>query len=178
MILTSDLLWHLSTTAGTAGNTTASTPNASLGKYLSTTLLVDSLLSNLFDTITGAENAALEAEYRLMFVHNNHATLTLLGAIAWLETEIAGGAVAAISVDTTGITAVGSIPVQAKTIANEDTAPATQVFTAPTTKATGLSIGNLAPGQCQGIWVRRTTTNSPPFSLDGVGVRVEGDTAQ
>lgn len=179
MILTSDLHWHLSTTAGTTGNALPSTPNASLGKNVATTQIVDATLSNLFDEITGPENAAMEAEFRLMFFRNAHATLPLTNPVAWLETEIIGGALAAISFDTTGVTNLGLVGTQAKTIVDENTPPASQTFLAPTSKVTGIALGSpIGAGQVVGVWVRRTAQNTVAQALDGVTVRCEGDTAQ
>jgi hypothetical protein len=175
-IASSDILFKFATTAGSAGNSGAGAANTSLGKYISTTQVTDATLNGLFDDVTGAENAALESEYRCVFVHNAHATLTLLSPVLWIASEVAGGAVCAIGLDPAGATAIGSAPVQAATIADENTAPAGVTFTAPTTKATGLALPSLAPGQCAAFWVKRTTTNSAAQNGDGVGWRVEGDT--
>ena len=175
-ITATDILFKFSVAAA-AGDTTAGTAAGSLGDQISTTQITDATLHNLFDVVTGDENAASEAEYRCFFVHNNHATLTWENVVVWLSSETAGGAVAAISVDTTGVTAKGLASAQAKTVADENTAPATQTFSAPTTKATGLSIGNIAAGSVQGIWVRRTAANSAALDTDGVVIRCEGDTA-
>jgi hypothetical protein len=177
-IVAADIKIKLSILTGSAGNSAAQPdPNASLGKYISTTEIVDATINNLFDNVTGDENAASEAEYRCIFVHNAHATITYENAVCWLSAEVAGGAVAAISVDTTAASAIGSASAQAKQVADENTAPATQTFTSPTSKATGLSIGNLTPGQCRAIWVRRTAANTAALNNDGVTISVEGDTA-
>lgn len=176
-ISASDILFKFSVAAA-AGDTTAQpTPGNSLGDQVSTTAIPDATLHALFDVITGPENAASEAEYRCIFVHNNHASLTWENVVVWLSAETAGGAVAAISVDTTGVTAKGSASAQAKTIANEDTAPASQTFTAPTTKGTGLAIGNIPAGSVQAIWIRRTAANTAAVNADGCTIRCEGDTA-
>ncbi len=175
-ITASDILYKFSVVAA-AGDTTAGSAATSLGDQISTTQITDATLHNLFDLISGDENAASEAEYRCIFVHNNHATLTWENVVCWVSGETAGGAVAAISIDTTGVTAKGSSSAQAKTVADENTAPATQTFTAPTTKGTGLSIGNIAAGSVQGIWVRRTAANTAALDLDGAVIRCEGDTA-
>jgi hypothetical protein len=175
-ITATDILYKFSVSAA-AGDTTAGTAATSLGDQVSTTQITDATLHNLFDIVTGPENAASEAEYRCIFVHNNHATLTWENVVVWLSAEVGGGAVAAISVDTTGITAKGSGSAQAKTIANEDTAPTSQTFTSPTTKGTGIAIGNIPAGSVQGIWVRRTTANTGAVNNDGVTIRCEGDTA-
>jgi hypothetical protein len=80
-------------------------------------------------------------------------------------------------VDTTGVTAKGSASAQAKTVADENTAPAAQTFSSPTTKATGLAIGNIPAGSVAAIWVRRTAANTAAVNNDGVTIRCEGDTA-
>jgi len=176
-IASSDIKYKYSVTSGSAGNSTAGTAGGSLGKYVSTTEITTATLHNLFDVISGDENAASEAEYRCIFIHNSHATLTLQNAVVWMVSEVAGGANAAISVDTTAASAVGSASAQAKEVADENTAPSTQTFSSPTTKGAGLSIGNLAAGQVRAVWVRRTATNSAALNNDGVTLRVEGDTA-
>jgi len=174
-IAATDILLKFSVVAA-AGNTTAGTAAGSLGDQISTTAITDATLGNLFDDITGDENAASEAEYRGIFVHNNHATLTYLSPVVWISAEVAGGAVAALSVDTTAASVIASASPQMKTIADENTAPATQTFSAPTTKATGLALGDIPPGQCKGIWIRRTAANTAAVSNDGATIRVEGDT--
>lgn len=175
-IVASDILIKYSVKAA-QGNNTAGNADGSLGRYISTSVVPDATLHNLFDAISGDENAAGNVEYRCVFVHNNHATLTLYSAVVWIASEVAGGAVAAISVDTTPASAVGATVPQAKEIANEDSAPLDQPFTAPTTKSTGLALGDLGPGQVRAIWVRRTATNSAAVNNDGATIRVEGDTA-
>jgi len=177
-ISSSDILFKLAVTTGSAGNTTAqANPNNSLGKYISTTQVVDATLNALFDDISGDENAASTVDYRCVFVHNNHATLTLQGPKLWVSAEVAGGADVAIGLDTTAASAVGASPAQALTIANELTAPAGVTFSTPTTKGTGLSVGDLGPGQVKAFWVRRTATNSAAINNDGATFSVEGDTA-
>lgn len=179
-ITSSDILYKLSIKTGTAGNQNAQAdPNASLGKYISTTQLSGTALNNLFDDISGDENAASDVEYRCIFVHNAHATLTLQSAVVWLQSEVAGGAAIAIAIDDIAASAIGSASAQADEIADESTAPGSGVgsFSSPTTKGTGLSLGNIGPGQCRAIWVRRTAANSAALDNDGVTLRVEGDTA-
>jgi hypothetical protein len=85
-ITTSDLLFKLSIKTGSAGNSAAQPdPNASLGKYISTTQLSGTALNNLFDDVSGDENAGLDVEYRAIFIHNNHGSLALQGAVVWMS---------------------------------------------------------------------------------------------
>jgi hypothetical protein len=175
-ITATDILFKFSVAAA-AGDTTAGTAATSLGDQVSTTQITDATLHNLFDIVTGDDNAASDVEYRGIFVHNNHGSLTWENVVVWISAEVAGGATAAISVDTTGVTAKGSASAQMKTIADENTAPATQTFTAPTTKGTGLAIGNIPAGSVAGIWIRRSAANTAAVDSDGVTIRCEGDTA-
>lgn len=179
-ITASDIQFRLSTTAGSAGNSQAQAdPNASLGKYISTTQISGTALNNLFDNITGDENAASEAEYRCIFVFNNHATLTWLSPVVWISAEVGGGAVVAIAIDDLPASPVADTDPQADQIANENTAPGSGVgsFSSPTTKGTGLALADLPAQQCRAIWIRRTAANTAALDNDGVTIRVEGDTA-
>ena len=177
MAITATDIQYRFSVAAAAGDTTAGTAATSLGDQASTTQITDATLHNLFDVITGAENAASEAEYRCIFVYNAHATLTWENVVCWLSAEVGGGAAAAISIDTTATSDIDSASQQAKTVADENTAPASQTFSSPTTKGTGLSIGKLAPDECRAIWVRRTAANTGAVNNDGVTIRCEGDTA-
>jgi len=176
-IVSSDILFKLSVKTGAAGNTEAGTPAGSLGKYISTTEITDASLNNLFDDVSGAENAASDVEYRCYFVHNSHATLTLQSAVVWLSAEVGGGAAAAIAVDDVAASAIGDASAQADEVADESTAPSGESFSSPTTKGTGLTVGDIAAGYCRAIWVRRTAANTSALDSDGVTIRVEGDTA-
>lgn len=178
-IVPGDLLLKLATTAGAAGNSNAQgDPNASLGKFISTTQVSGTALHNLFDAVSGAENAASDVEYRCVFIHNSHATLTLQNAVVYVSGgDPAGGAIIAIGVDTTAISAIGSGSDQALTVANESTAPAGVTFSLPTTAGGGLALGNIGPGQCKAIWIRRTANNTAAVSGETMTLAISGDTA-
>lgn len=170
-ITAADILFKLSVAAA-AGNTTAGTPAGSLGDQVSTTQLTDATLNNLFDDVTGAENAASDVEYRCIFVHNAHATLTLQNATVQVLSQTVGGASVDIATDNIGNVALGSGSAQAAVIADENTAP-----TGVSAFGAGpLSIGDLGPGQVRGVWVRRTAANSAALNPDGAILRVAGDT--
>lgn len=175
-IVASDILRKFSVTTGSAGNTLPGSAATSLGRYISTTQITDATLNNLFDDISGDENAASDVEYRCFFIHNAHATLTWSNVAAWLVSEVAGGANTAIGLDTTAPSALNSASAQALTVADEQTAPTGVSFSSPTLKVSGLSIGSLPAGFVKAIWVRRTATNSGALSNDGVTLRIEGDT--
>lgn len=176
-ITSTDIVFRLSTTAGAAGDTNTSTPAASLGKYVSTTVMAAGA-NGLFDDISGAENAASTVDYRCFFVLNNNPTLTLQSAVVYLSSEVAGGASVAIATDNIGPVAKGSSSAQAAQIASETTAPTgVSAFSSPTTSGTGLALGSIPAGQVRAVWVRRTAANSAALDADGVTFAVTGDTA-
>ena len=163
-IVAGDIATYLS------GGASNSDPDASLGGAKSSTAWTGGTLHDLFDVVTGAENAASEAEYRLVYVQNNHATLTALGMTVHISAETAGGAALAIALAGEGASA------QAETIANENTAPSGETFSSPTTSGTGLSIGDLAPAAYYGLWIRRTAANTGAVADDGATLTFTFDT--
>lgn len=176
-ITATDLLYKYSVAAA-AGNTTAGTAATSLGDQVSTTAIADAVLNNLFDNVTGDQAAAGMTDYRCLFVHNAHASLTLQTPKVWISAEVAGGATFSIGVDPTAASAVGAAAPQAVAVGDETTAPGGVTFSAPTTKATGLALGDLGPGQVKAIWVRRVVApGTAAINNDGATIRVEGDTA-
>lgn len=168
-VLASDIQTRLS---GGSANTD---PNASLGGVMSSTAWAGGTLHDLFDLVTGDENAASDVEYRCIYVRNN-AAQTLFGAVVWLTAEVAGGATLAIGLDPAGV-GNGSTTGVATTIANEGVAPTGVAFSAPGTKATGLAIGDLAAGTGRAVWLRRTAANTGAVDNDGATINIGGDTA-
>ena len=177
-IVAGDILKKLSVKTGEAGNSTAGTPAGSLGKYISTTELSGTSLNNLFDDVSGAENEASDVEYRCLFIHNAHGSLTLQGAVIYIYSEVSGGTAVALAVDTTAASAIGSASAQALEVADESTAPAGLSFsTSCVSLATALAMGNIAAGQCKAVWVKRTAANTAAVAADGMVLRVSGGTA-
>jgi hypothetical protein len=170
-IVATDIVFRYSVVAA-AGDTTAGTAAGSLGDQISTTAITTATLDNLFDDVSGAEAAAGDIEYRCFFVLNNHATLTLQTATAQLTSQTAGGGLIAFGLDPAAVSAKGSASAQAATIANESAAPAGVSF-----NTTDQLIGDMAPGQVKGIWLRRTVTaGAGALNPDGVIMSVTGDT--
>ena len=159
-IITTDVIYKLS---GGAANTD---PNLSLGGAVST----QAMPAALFDDVTSAQALAGLTEYRCFYVKNNHGSLTLQAAVAWIVSNTTGARIA-IGLGTSAVNAIE------QTVANEATAPTTVAFTQPATKGAGLSIGNIPAGQTKAIWVRRTVAASTPAANDTYTLRVEGDTA-
>lgn len=178
-IISTDILIKLSTTSGSAGNTLAQAAvDQSLGKYISTTQVVTATLNNLFSDVTGAQNAASQVDYRCIFIHNNHGTITLQNAGIYISSQVAGGTTLAIATDNIAASAIGSSSAQAFTAASTTTSPggAASAFSAPSSQGTGLSLGNIAPGFCKAVWVQRTAANTIAVNSDGGTLVVFGDT--
>lgn len=172
-IVPTDLILRLSTTAGSAGDSTAGTPAGSLGKYAASTALTTATLFNLFRQITAAEALAGIVLYRCVFLLNNHATLTLQTPNVSVQSQTASGGTYDLATDGTAVSAKGSAGAQAVTIASETTAPSgTSAF-----GAGPLTIADLAPGQVKGVWVRYTVpAASAAINPDGVIIAASGDT--
>lgn len=171
-----DILYKLSIRTGTAGDQNAQPdPDESLGKYVSTTQHAGGL-NALFDDISGDENAASDVEYRCLFVHNADPTVTWEAVKMWIASEVAGGASVAIGVDPAAASPIGQATAQASEVVTEQDAPAGVTFSAPTTKAAGIDLGDIPAGHCRAVWVRRTAQNNAPVDNDGFDWRCEGDT--
>jgi hypothetical protein len=144
---------------------------------MSSTEITDNTLSNLFDDLTGVENAASESEYRCVFVHNNHGSLSMLNTRIAMVSTVAGGANQAIALAQQGVVSATSATAQADRVADENTAPSGEVFsTIALDYSTGLVVGTIPAGSCIGVWVRRDATNSAPVDSDGFTLRVYYDT--
>lgn len=158
--------------AAAAGNTTAGTATGSLGDQISTTDIPDGTLDNLFDDVSSAQAAAGATDYRCFFVLNDHASLTALGVTVTVQSQTSGGAAATIALDNAGVTAKGSGSAQAATIADEASAPAG----VGSFGAGPLTIGNIPPGSCAAVWVKRVTgAGAGALNPDGAVIRVGGD---
>lgn len=177
-ITAGEILLKRSVKTGAAGNATAQAdPNASLGKYVSTTAWAGGSLNDLYDDVSGAENAGSVVDYRCIFVHNSNANNALQNAVVYLSSEVAGGASIALASDNIAASALGSAAAQAAEIANETTAPTgVSAFSSPTTPGAGVALGSIPAGQVKAFWIRRTAANTAALSNDGVTIAVAGDT--
>jgi hypothetical protein len=83
---------------------------------------------------------------------------------------VTGGASLAIALPDEAVNAT------IETVANENTAPVGPTFSTPTTEGAALLIGDLAPGEFRGLWLRRTAANSAALSADGATLTFVFDT--
>ena len=177
-VSTSDLVIRLSSTTATSGFYFNQTdPNISLGKYMASSQ-VGTGLHQLWDPISAAENAASTSDYRCLFIHNINASSVFSSGYIFISGQVAGGANVFLGVDATPATTGSFTGVQASSVAGETSVPGGVTFINALTYATGISIGNLNPGHCRGLWVRRDAQNSAAINSDGFYLAVQGESDQ
>lgn len=168
-ITSAELLTKFTVVTGSAG---AAVANTTVGTFLGNKVTSNNWAgggtNDLFADLTGAQNAASQVDYAGIALHNSNTANAAQNSVVYLASEVAGGASAAVGVDTTAASAVGSASAQLVTIASPTTAPAGVTFSSPTTAATGVALGSVPVGNVRGVWVRRTAANTAPLSADGV----------
>lgn len=162
-ITATDILLRLS------GGASNSSQAAALGGIMSTTTVAS---GSIFDDVSSAESAAGDIEYRCIYVLNNHGTLSLDNAIAWLTANTP-------SATTTVDIGVGSAALNAteQTVADENTAPTGITFVPAASVGAAIALGSIPAGQRRSIWIRRTVNAATSAVADSFTVRVTGDTA-
>lgn len=148
------------------GSGTSSNPGASLGGA-STNYVLATTLEKLFDVVTPEEAVAGDIEYRAIDVKNDNSTDTLYSAFLWISTETT-------SADSTMAIAYDSAGTQS--VANKSTAPSGVTFSTPLSKAAGISLGDMTPGERRRIWTRRTITAGATKVSDSGALIVGGGT--
>ena len=150
-----------------SGGAANSNPLLSIGGAMSS---VEATGSTLFDTVTSAEAAAGDTEYRCVYIYNNGATEATSCSL-WIQANTPSG-------DTDIAIALGGEGEggSAETPADENTAPSGESFSSPSSAGTGLSLGNLAAGERYPVWIRRTVTAAAAASAsDTFTLRVSYD---
>ena len=145
-IASSDIKFRLS------GGASNSDVNASLGGAKSSTEVTTNVVDNLFDSVSGTESAAGDIEYRCIYFHNGHGSLTAQNSKVYLTSNTT-------SANDTLDLAAGTAAINAteQTVADETTAPTgVSWVTNATSYASGVSLGNIPSGQHKAIWIRRT----------------------
>ena len=129
--------------------------------------------STIFDAVTGAEAAAGSIEYRGCYFKNTSANANgLQSAKIWIETQTPGADDVAIALAGEGVSAA------IETIADFNTPPAGESFTAPTSYATGLSLGKLAANAYYGFWLKRNVPAAcAAYDADNFVIKVQGDSS-
>lgn len=162
-IVNTDIKYRLS---GGAAN---SDPAASLGGAKSST----EMSTDLFDDVGSSEASAGDTEYRCIYVHNGHGSLTMESAKIWIQANTP-------STDTAIAIGLGTSSINGteQTVVDESTAPSGVSFSSPATEGAALSLGNIPFGQHKAVWVRRVVNaSSAAYTNDTFTLRVKCDTA-
>lgn len=126
--------------------------------------------AGLFDGVAAEESLAGDIEYRVIYIHNAHATESLVGAVAWFS----GNTPSASSILEMGLgtSAVNGVE---QTLANEGAAPVGVTFSSPASKSTGVALGTIPAGQSRALVLRRTVAaGAAPLASDTYKIKVEG----
>lgn len=159
-ITSTDIQYFLS------GGATNANPNASLGGVKSSTVVP----LGLFDDVTSSESEAGDVEYRCIYVHNSHGSLTMQNSVVYIEQNTLLDRIAIAA----GSSAIGAIE---QTIVDEGAAPTGVTFSQPSAREDAIELGNIPPGQYKAVWIRRSVAASSGASNDTYNLRVECDTA-
>ncbi len=161
-IAASDIKFRLS------GGASNSDQNASLGGVKSS----NEVSAALFDVVGSAEAVAGDVEYRCFYVHNAHATLTMLNAVLWILTNTPSpGTTVDVGLGTSAINGTE------QTVANEGTAPSGVTFAAAANEGAAIALGDIPAGQHRAVWIRRTVTaGAAAYTADGAALRAKCDT--
>jgi hypothetical protein len=166
-IASTDLIERLS------GGASNSDPNASLGGAKSSTAVTDNTTHNLWDVVSSTESSSGDTEYRCIYLHNNHGSLTLQNAKVWISTNTG-------SSDTSVEIGAGSSAINGteQTVANENTAPTSVTFSTAANEGAAVSLGNIPNGQHKAIWIKRIVSAAAAAANDDSYVlSYAGDTA-
>jgi len=148
------------------------TPASLPASDASDSLTLQNMAENLFDSVSSAEAAGGDTEYRALMVRNDSA-YTMSNVKVWLEsnTPFSDDSVE-IGLETAD--ANGEI----QTVAGEGSAPAGVTFSAAGGEVNGLSIGTLGAGKNHGVWVKRVVTaTSLRYADNNFTLSVKADTA-
>jgi len=161
-ISSTDIQYRLS------GGASNASPAASLGGAKSSTTAG----AAIFDDVSSAEATAGDVEYRCVYVHNAHASLSLIGAVLFILTNTP-------STSTTVDVGLGTSAVNGteQTVADESTAPSGVTYSAAANQAAGIALGDIPAGQSRAVWVRRTISAGAAAVNDTFTFRAAGDTA-
>jgi hypothetical protein len=131
---------------------------------------VSALINGIFQNVTPVEAAAGKTSYRAIDIRNVNVTDTLYGAVVWIYTETTSSdSTVGLAYDAGGT----------QLITSELLAPSSPslTFTAPTTQATGIALGDIAPLTNKRLWLVRVIYSlAAMYASDAGALAVAGGT--
>lgn len=106
-----------------------------------------------FDNISPTESLLGMTDYRCFYLLNTHGTGTAYDVRLWVKSQPVGDDTLAIALDPAGLNGT------AITLADETDSTAqlaAVTFSAPSTQATGLQLGDIGPGAYRPFWIKRS----------------------
>jgi hypothetical protein len=163
-VATSDLIFRLS------GGASNADPKLSVGGAMSTVLVVDDVMNNIWDNVDGIQLVNGSTEVRCIYIYNANTAATFASVKAWIsQPSIASSNTISIGA---GNAAAGTAE---PAVANETIVPGNVIFVTASTQASGISLGNIGPQQYKAIWIKRVTApGSEAFPDNGYTIRVQG----
>jgi len=117
------------------------------------TITIASAVNQTYDNVSALEALNGSVEYRCFYVKNTALSGTAYEVKLWIKTQPSGADVLALALDAAGTN--GTAAVIADEVDSGGVLSAL-TFSEPATQNTGLSLGNLAPGEYRAFWVRRS----------------------
>lgn len=177
-ILPTEVQFYLSNPNAGGGYQGIGTPGNSRGKFMSTSQVsAANPIDNLFQDVTGPQNAAGQVDYQCVFVMNNTISGDYMhNPYVWMPLQLftSGGCFMTVGMDPAGPVPYNSPTAQAALINTNTSAPAgvsawyspNMVFTA------GLLVPDIAPQYCIAIWIQRTAVDSPPVMPQSLTLQI------
>ena len=162
--------------SGGAANTD---PLNSLGGAMSTAgggVIVDNTLNNLFPNVTGPQSSAGATHFRLIYIFNNHATLTFTNAKIWITSLTASADDEVdIGLDPAAIGSDSAINVTETPTGTS--APGGVTFSRPITEGTAITIGSIPAQSKKGIWIKRVVNaGANAYTNNSFQLQASGET--
>jgi hypothetical protein len=111
----------------------------------------------LFDNVSKTEAEIGDVNYRQIYLHNSHPTLTMQDVRIYIPENTPAPDEVQIGLGTSVVNGVE------QTIADENTAPTGGIaFSAPTTLETAVQCGPIPPGQHRAVWAKRIVSELTP----------------
>ena len=150
-----------------------SSSGVGLGGPISATEILTGQLNNLFDNVSSQEAASGDIEYRCFYVKNTNASLVLLQAALWINSNTASpDTQIEVGIDPGGVNSSAQI------VANEAIAPTGVAFSTAIDMLNAIPLGNIpANGGYVAVWVKReVTAGAAAASNDFATLTVQGET--
>lgn len=148
--------WSGTYTIGTqSGYLVVSVVAASLATELRTdAITVSNMPEQVFDNISATESLNGDVEYRCLYVENTHGADTAFDVRLWIRAQPVGADILHLALDPNGLNANARGPITDEQDSTGMLADIT--WTQPSSYATALVLGNMAPGDRRAFWIRRT----------------------